>query len=81
VVSSGRHRALLIGDVAHCPMELTEPDWQAVFDVDPELAQRTRESLARELEGTDVPVAAAHFPGMSFGRLLAGTGRRMWSFD
>jgi hypothetical protein len=38
-------------------------------------------SLARELEGTDVPAAAAHFPGLRFGRLLAGAGRRQWSFD
>jgi glyoxylase-like metal-dependent hydrolase (beta-lactamase superfamily II) len=81
IVSSGAERALLLGDVAHCPMELTEPDWEAVFDVDPALARRTRETLARELEGTDVPAAAAHFPGMRFGRLLAGSARRVWSFD
>ena len=50
-------------------------------DVDPDLAKRTRNALARELEGTDVPVAAAHFPGMRFGRLLAAEGRRRWVFD
>ena len=33
---------------------------------------------ARELEGQDVPIAAAHFPGMNFGRLLKGEGRRRW---
>lgn len=62
-------------------MELLEPDWEVVFDVDPALAARTREALARELEGTDVPAAAAaHFPGMRFGRLLAAEGRRLWNF-
>ena len=81
VVSSGTARALLIGDVVHCPIELTEPDWQAIFDLDPALAQRTREALARELEGTDIPVAAAHFPGLRFGRLLAGSGRSQWTYD
>jgi glyoxylase-like metal-dependent hydrolase (beta-lactamase superfamily II) len=81
VVSSGSARAMLIGDVVHCPIELTEPDWEAVFDVDPELARRTREALARELEGSDVPVAAAHFPGLEFGRLLGGEGRLQWTFD
>jgi glyoxylase-like metal-dependent hydrolase (beta-lactamase superfamily II) len=81
VVSSGAARALLIGDVVHCPIELTEPDWEAMFDVDPALAQRTRAALARELEGTDTLVAAAHFPGLRFGRLLTGSGRLQWSYD
>ena len=36
---------------------------------------------APALEGTDVAVGAAHFPGMRFGRLLGGTGRRGWRFD
>ena len=57
-----------------------EDEWEAVMDVDPVLARRTREALAKELEGSDVPVAAAHFPGLRFGRLLAGTGRRHWTF-
>lgn len=81
VVSHGPDRALLLGDVAHCPVELMEDDWEAIVDVDPELAARTRAALARELEGTDVPAAAAHFPGLRFGRLLTGTGRRGWTFD
>ena len=80
VVSSGAARAMLLGDVVHCPFELTEPDWEALFDVDPDLAGRTRETLARELEGSGTPVAAAHFPGLAFGRLLAGEGRRTWVF-
>jgi glyoxylase-like metal-dependent hydrolase (beta-lactamase superfamily II) len=81
VVSSGAERALLLGDVAHCPIELIEDQWEWVFDVDPALAARTREALARELEGSDVPMAAAHFPGMRFGRLLPGTGTRNWVFE
>jgi glyoxylase-like metal-dependent hydrolase (beta-lactamase superfamily II) len=80
IVSSGQHRAILLGDVVHCPIELTEPDWQTVFDVDPTLAQRTRQALAREIEGSDVPVTAAHFPGLRFGRLLRGSGASQWTF-
>src|SRR5262249_27964219 len=34
VISSGPARAMLIGDVVHCPIELTEPDWEMAFDVD-----------------------------------------------
>jgi glyoxylase-like metal-dependent hydrolase (beta-lactamase superfamily II) len=78
VVSSGTDRAILLGDVAHCPLELEEEEWNGMGDVDPELAQRTRNAIARELEGTDTPVSAAHFPGLRFGRVLRGEGKRMW---
>jgi glyoxylase-like metal-dependent hydrolase (beta-lactamase superfamily II) len=80
VISSASERAMLLGDVVHCPAELLSDDWEAVGDVDKELAGRSREALARELEGTDIPVAAAHFPGLQFGRLLAAHGRRQWVF-
>jgi glyoxylase-like metal-dependent hydrolase (beta-lactamase superfamily II) len=81
VVSDGGERAMLLGDVVHCPAELMEDDWEAIADVDAALARRTREALARELEGTDIPLAAAHFPQLQFGRLLPGTARRRWTFD
>jgi glyoxylase-like metal-dependent hydrolase (beta-lactamase superfamily II) len=81
VVSDGADRALLLGDAVHCPVELEEDTWEFIFDVDPALATRTREALAREFEGTDVPMAAAHFAGLRFGRLLPGTGRRQWVFS
>ncbi len=78
VLSSGTDRAMLLGDVVHCPVELLDDEWAGLGDVDPALAKRTRNALARELEGQDVPVVAAHFPGMEFGRLLAAKGKRSW---
>jgi len=78
VLSSGDERGLLLGDVVHCPVELVEDEWASLGDVDPALARRTKLALARELEGQDVPVVGAHFPGMRFGRLLLGEGRRFW---
>jgi hypothetical protein len=81
VISSGSERAMLLGDVVHCPAELLSDDWEAVFDVDPALSRRSRQALARELEGSDVRAAGAHFPGLEFGRLLAAEGRRQWVFD
>ena len=79
VLSSGRARALLLGDVVHCPVELVDDEWAGIYDVDPDLAQRTRLALTREIEGGQVEVAAAHFPDLRFGRLLPGVGRRYWS--
>jgi glyoxylase-like metal-dependent hydrolase (beta-lactamase superfamily II) len=78
VVSSGTDRAMMLGDVVHCPVELLDDEWGGMSDVDPDLARRTRVALAKELEGTDTPVAAAHFPGMRFGRVLNAHGRRSW---
>ena len=81
IISSGPDRAFLLGDIVHCPVELVDDDWAGLGDVDPVLAKEVRHALARELEGTAVQVAGAHFPGMHFGRLLAGTGSRSWRWS
>jgi glyoxylase-like metal-dependent hydrolase (beta-lactamase superfamily II) len=78
ILSSGEDRALLLGDVAHCPVELLESEWASLGDMDRDLAKRTRQAIAEEFEGTDVRLTGPHFPGMRFGRLLPGTGRRNW---
>jgi glyoxylase-like metal-dependent hydrolase (beta-lactamase superfamily II) len=76
VLSSGTERIMFLGDVVHCPVQLEDDEWAALFDVDPELARRTRNDLAHELEGTDTRVSGAHFPELSFGRLVRAEGRR-----
>lgn len=76
VVSSGAHRALLLGDAIVCPIQLDEPSWQSIGDVDPLLAAQVRDRLFRELEGENVVGAGAHFPELQFGRVLAGELRR-----
>lgn len=78
VVSSGSERLLLLGDAITCPLQLQETDWGAMSDVDPALAARTREALWREMEGDSTRGVGAHFPGLQFGRVLRGVGRR-WS--
>jgi glyoxylase-like metal-dependent hydrolase (beta-lactamase superfamily II) len=81
VLSDGAARAMLLGDMVHCPLELSEDDFDLLVDVDMELAQRTRVAYARELERDDIPIAASHFPELRFGRLLSGEGRRRWTFE
>jgi glyoxylase-like metal-dependent hydrolase (beta-lactamase superfamily II) len=78
VVSSGTARAVLLGDVAHCPIELLDDEWATLGDIDPEMAMRTRVALMRELEGEDVPITASHFPGLWFGRVVQAQGKRQW---
>jgi glyoxylase-like metal-dependent hydrolase (beta-lactamase superfamily II) len=79
VVSSGAQRAVLLGDAITCPVQLDEPSWHSIGDVDPALAQRTREHLWRELEGEQTFGAGAHFPELRFGRVLQGEARRWFT--
>jgi glyoxylase-like metal-dependent hydrolase (beta-lactamase superfamily II) len=79
VLSSGEERALLLGDAVECPLQLEEPDFSVLSDVDAALAARTRETLWRELEGTNAVVTAAHFPGLEFGRVMRGEGKRYFT--
>jgi glyoxylase-like metal-dependent hydrolase (beta-lactamase superfamily II) len=76
VVSSGVHRALLLGDAITCPVQLDEPTWHALGDLDPRLAAQVRERLFRELEDENTLGAGAHFPELQFGRVLTGEMRR-----
>jgi glyoxylase-like metal-dependent hydrolase (beta-lactamase superfamily II) len=70
--------ALLLADVAHSPAELLEDDWSSPTDEDPELAQRTRAELARELIRTGASATMTHFGGNGFGRLVERNGARTW---
>jgi len=79
VVASGDQRAVILGDAVECPLQLEEPDFHALSDVDPALAARTREVLWRELEGTSALMTGAHFPGLEFGRVLRGRGKRFFA--
>lgn len=80
VISDAERRAMMLGDVVHCPVQLLDDEWAALFDFDPDMARKTRNRLARELEGdASTVMSGAHFPGMRFGRLMTGQGRRQWA--
>jgi glyoxylase-like metal-dependent hydrolase (beta-lactamase superfamily II) len=78
VLSSGSERAFILGDAISCPVQLEESEWSGMGDVDPKLARQSQEAVAREAEGTGALLAASHFPGLTFGRVLRGEGRRYW---
>jgi glyoxylase-like metal-dependent hydrolase (beta-lactamase superfamily II) len=80
VVSSEGERALLLGDVAHSTVELTDPAWEAIFDVDRAAARAVRAGLIDELTDGPDTVAAAHFPGLRFGRVVTVAGERRFEF-
>ena len=76
VVSSRGKRAMLLGDAIICPIQLDEPSWQSLGDLDPNLAARVRSRLFRGLEDPSTLAAGAHFPEPQFGRVLVGQARR-----
>ncbi|MGK4584148.1 MBL fold metallo-hydrolase [Kitasatospora sp. HPMI-4] len=76
VVSSQGRRALLLGDVAHSVVQLSEPDWQVVWDIDPVAASAVRNRLADEVADTEDLLGAAHFPQLRFGRVVTTDGPR-----
>ena len=78
ILSSGGQRAFVLGDAISCPVQLEETEWSGMGDMDKELARRSQEAVVRELEGTDDLMTAAHFPGLTFGRVLRGEGKRYW---
>ncbi|MEN9644905.1 MAG: hypothetical protein RL238_1574 [Actinomycetota bacterium] len=78
VISSGDERLIVLGDALHCPAQLTEPEWQFVYDVDKELAVRTRQQLLRDAEVPGTSVLPCHFAGMQAARLVPATGTRQW---
>lgn len=77
-LASRGERALLLGNLIHCPVQLSEPEWYAAADVDARMAARTRETVRKELEH-GVPAGAAHFPGLKFGRIVGGGVGRTWT--
>lgn len=78
VLSSGTERAFILGDAIACPAQLTETEWSGMGDIDKDLARRSQEMVAKEAEATGALLTAAHFPGLTFGRVLTGEGKRYW---
>jgi glyoxylase-like metal-dependent hydrolase (beta-lactamase superfamily II) len=78
VLSSGEQRAMIFGDIITCPLQIELPEGEAMADMDKQLAAATRERILRELDGETL-VGGPHFPGLRFGRVLMGQGRRYWS--
>lgn len=79
VLSSGEQRAMILGDAISCPLQIALPELEAAADVDKELGIATRERVLRELEGSGTLVGGPHFPGLEFGRVLTGNGKRYFS--
>jgi glyoxylase-like metal-dependent hydrolase (beta-lactamase superfamily II) len=75
---SGGERALILGDVAIHPAQVTENDWGAIFEMDQQLAAQVRQQVLDRAEAEGTILAVCHFPEPGFGRLVRLEGRRYW---
>lgn len=78
LINSGGERAVVMGDVAIHPAQVTENDWHFAFELDQPLANRTRREFFDRMEREELTVAACHFPAPGFGKIVRIEGRRYW---
>jgi glyoxylase-like metal-dependent hydrolase (beta-lactamase superfamily II) len=72
VLSSGSHRAVVLGDAMHCPLEISHPELALLADVDPAVGKASRARLRRELVVPHTVAIGTHFPDSVFGRVTKG---------
>ena len=77
-IVSGGERALIIGDVAHHPVQLTETEWSVMFDLDKETAIKSRQAIVERIANDDAVLIGGHFPPPGIGRLIMLDGRRIF---
>ena len=77
IASQGEH-AVVMGDAAVHPAQVTEVEWGIMFEWDQAQAAQSRWDLFDRIESNDATVAACHFPGRGFGKLIRVGGRRYW---
>ncbi len=66
-LSSGGEELLVIGDAVLHQINISKPDWYAVYDIDPDRAVRTRKRLLERSEVEGAPLQCFHyypFPGL-----------------
>jgi glyoxylase-like metal-dependent hydrolase (beta-lactamase superfamily II) len=63
-IRSVGEEAVLLGDVAHHPVQFEHLDWSSTFDSDTKASAKMRENLFGKLAGTNTRVFGGHFePG------------------
>jgi glyoxylase-like metal-dependent hydrolase (beta-lactamase superfamily II) len=79
IVSGGQH-AYILGDAAHKPVQLTEPDWYPGFDLDPIESTKSRRMILDRAEQEQALLAGGHFTFPSMGHAVQADGRRTFRY-
>ena len=77
-LNTGEKTLWFTGDIFHSTVQFRERDWYAVFDVDHELAAKTRAKYLSEFIRDDTVLADCHFSNVVFGALHAAGDRLNW---
>ena len=68
IASSGGRKLLVLGDVVHlAAVQLPRPQTAMIYDVDPDLASKTRRAVLERAVDEDMLVAGAHLPARGIG--------------
>ena len=63
--------AVFVGDMTHCPIQISRPQDPCAFDVDPEAAAVTRKRVFTEAARARAMVIPAHYPGHGGATIVA----------
>ena len=78
LISSGRERALMIGDVLGSPMHATDTELTYWPDTDNEQGIKTRNGLLDMAEQENLIVLGSHLSPPGWGTMVRWQGRRYW---
>ncbi len=68
-LASNGHGAVMCGDLIHTPLQCVHPEWSPKFDLEQELAARTRRHFLASNAEAGQMVLTAHFPSPSIGHI------------
>ena len=69
-IASEGAEALITGDFIHHPCQMAHPEWSSTADDDPDLAERTRRQVFRQLAGSKTLLIGTHFVAPTAGRVV-----------
>lgn len=79
-LQSGPHRAVLTGDLIHCPIQCLYPHWRYWIDYDAQQAIETRKRFLETHCAEQSLVLTAHFPSPSAGYIRQANDTYRFSF-
>ena len=70
VINYGGFNAYVTGDMIHHPCQIAYPEWGTYYDVDKELAMKTRKRFLEKNAEQDSIIIGTHFSGSSIGKII-----------
>ncbi|MCP4185536.1 MAG: MBL fold metallo-hydrolase [Hyphomicrobiales bacterium] len=81
LLKSGPVEAIITGDALHSTVQCWHPEWVFKYDVDGEMAAKSRRKLLEEASETGCRVIGSHFTLPSIGRVIAHGDAFRWQGD